>query len=139
MQRLHIVTAANKLVDSFQLHNRSSLIYGGVPLRLHLDESAVDGWFLKVDTMRKIDSLVPPDDLVVFMDAFDTLVTIPAQEITRRFLALERKFDLTNAVVFNGCARWCFPFESWGFKTNVSMVLSDGSNVTGKGVYDYFR
>lgn len=111
LQKLHIITSANKWIDSIQYLNRSSLIYGGVPLRIVIDEDA-SSHFNKVDTMRKVHTMVssPDNDIILFMDAFDTLVTISAQEIIRRFMALEQKFNLNNAVVFNGCATKCFPF-----------------------------
>lgn len=50
------------------------------------------------------------------MISFDTLVTISAQEIIRRFMALEQKFNLNNAVVFNGCNTGALP---------ISMILLD--------------
>lgn len=137
--KLHIVTAANKMVEAVQLLNQSSFIYGGVPLKVIISRGA-HKYFVKVDAMRNIDTVVhSPDDLVLFADAFDTLVTIPAGDIVRRFAALEEKLGLNNSVVFNGASAKCFPFESWNWKTDDVFTLSNGVNVTGREVCEGFR
>ncbi|KAL9178781.1 hypothetical protein ACHAXT_003912 [Thalassiosira profunda] len=152
---LHIISVADKLTDAVQPLNRSSLLYGGVPLQIVIDgddKSRKDlvswntdtllAWkhFVKVDVMRKVDAMVPsPDDLVLFADAFDTLVTISAHEIVHHFNELERKYNLTNAVVFNGAGSKCFPFEMWKWKLDEGVMLSNGANATGREICDGFR
>ena len=91
--------------------------------------------------MRKIHKMIPSlDDFVLFVDAYDTLITISAHEIVHRFLLLEQKFNLTNAIAFNGCImKHCFPFESWQWKTNEAIMLNNGVNVTGTEICDAFR
>ena len=89
--------------------------------------------------MRKVDTMVDPDDLVLFADAFDTLVTISAEEIIRRFDAMEVQHNMTNTIVFNGAGMPCFPFELWQWETETVFTLSNGINVTGTEICNNFR
>ncbi|KAL7548473.1 hypothetical protein ACHAWF_011750 [Thalassiosira exigua] len=138
-QHLFIVTAANRLGGAIEYLNASSLEYAGLPLKIVINEGT-HKHFVKVDVMRKVHTMVPsPDSLVMFVDAFDTLVTISAEEIVQRFASLERKFNLTNAVAFNGCSNWCFPFELWKWKTNEVITLTNGVKTIGKEICNGFR
>jgi len=162
--KLHIVAVADKMIVNATSGKSACYLrenvqnYTGSPLHLYIEtyddiskECAsqrcgekehvrLRSKWIKVHAMKNINQTFPNEDLILFMDAYDTLVTASSEDIILKFMKWKRRMQIVkdDIILFQGSDQHCYPFEQWHWNENVTYHIF-GENVTGPQVCQWFR